>query len=225
MHIRPASPDDAVAIETIRVRGWRSAYRHVFPAAELDALRSMRAVAVAPARAAARLDDGRVRGRGRVVGFASTGPEPRRGRARRALRDLRRPRDVVDRRRPGADGGGGAAARRGVRRGDSCGCSRTTRAPAASTSARAGRPTGSARRRSVSASALPRCATARTSRDRATRNARRRRPMARVHWFPRTPPMDATTRCERRLCGGARLFEDHGTRTLLAEPTATSSAG
>ncbi|MGN6796836.1 MAG: GNAT family N-acetyltransferase [Gaiellaceae bacterium] len=38
MRIRPASPDDATAIETIRVRGWRTAYRHVFPAADLDAL-------------------------------------------------------------------------------------------------------------------------------------------------------------------------------------------
>jgi ribosomal protein S18 acetylase RimI-like enzyme len=38
VHIRPATADDALAIETVRVHGWRSAYRHVFPPAELDAL-------------------------------------------------------------------------------------------------------------------------------------------------------------------------------------------
>jgi GNAT superfamily N-acetyltransferase len=75
VHIRPASPDDAVAIETIRVHGWQSAYRHVYPAAELDAL------PVDPERWRSRLhvpppgwttvvcEDG-----GHVVGFASTGP-------------------------------------------------------------------------------------------------------------------------------------------------------
>jgi ribosomal protein S18 acetylase RimI-like enzyme len=75
MQIRPASPDDALAIETIRVRGWRSAYRHVFPAAELDAM------PIDPERWRARLhvpppgwttvicEDG-----GDVVGFAATGP-------------------------------------------------------------------------------------------------------------------------------------------------------
>ena len=75
MRIRPASPDDALAIATIRVRGWRSAYRHAFPTAELDAL------PIDPDRWRARLlvpplgwttivceDDGH------VVGFASTGP-------------------------------------------------------------------------------------------------------------------------------------------------------
>ncbi|HET7129608.1 MAG TPA: GNAT family N-acetyltransferase [Gaiellaceae bacterium] len=75
MHIRPATPDDALAIETIRVHGWRSAYRHVFPASDLDAL------PIDPERWWARLhvpppgwttvvceDDGC------VVGFASTGP-------------------------------------------------------------------------------------------------------------------------------------------------------
>jgi len=75
MHIRPASPDDALAIETTRVRGWRSAYRHVFPAAELDAM------PIDPERWRSRLhvpppgwttvvcETG-----GRVVGFASVGP-------------------------------------------------------------------------------------------------------------------------------------------------------
>ena len=75
MRIRPASPDDALAIETIRVRGWRFAYRHVFPAAELDAL------PIDPERWRSRLhvpppgwttvvcED-----EGTVVGFSSTGP-------------------------------------------------------------------------------------------------------------------------------------------------------
>jgi GNAT superfamily N-acetyltransferase len=75
MHIRPASPGDALAIETIRVLGWRSAYRHVFPPADLDAL------PIDPERWRARLlvpppgwstivceNDGK------VIGFASTGP-------------------------------------------------------------------------------------------------------------------------------------------------------
>jgi ribosomal protein S18 acetylase RimI-like enzyme len=36
MRIRPATPADAEAIERIRVRGWQAAYRHVFPAEQLD---------------------------------------------------------------------------------------------------------------------------------------------------------------------------------------------
>jgi GNAT superfamily N-acetyltransferase len=36
MHVRLGTADDALAIETIRVHGWRAAYRHVFPANELD---------------------------------------------------------------------------------------------------------------------------------------------------------------------------------------------
>jgi ribosomal protein S18 acetylase RimI-like enzyme len=75
VHIRPASPEDALAIETIRVHGWRSAYRHVYPVAELDAL------PIDPDRWRSRLhvpppgwttivcED-----EGRVVGFASSGP-------------------------------------------------------------------------------------------------------------------------------------------------------
>ena len=75
MDIRLASPEDALAVETIRVRSWRSAYRHVFPAGDLEAL------PIDPERWRARLhvpppgwttfvceDDGR------VVGFASVGP-------------------------------------------------------------------------------------------------------------------------------------------------------
>lgn len=75
MHIRPASPTDALAIETIRVRGWRTAYRHVFPVAELDALpvdpeRWRSRILVPPpgwTTVVCAVDE-------RVVGFASTGP-------------------------------------------------------------------------------------------------------------------------------------------------------
>src|SRR5438067_350206 len=38
MRVRPATPEDAEAIERIRIRGWQVAYRHVFPSAELDAM-------------------------------------------------------------------------------------------------------------------------------------------------------------------------------------------
>jgi GNAT superfamily N-acetyltransferase len=75
VHIRLASADDARAVETIRILGWRAAYRHVFPPADLDAL------PIDPERWRARLhvpppgwttfvaED-----EGRVVGFASVGP-------------------------------------------------------------------------------------------------------------------------------------------------------
>jgi GNAT superfamily N-acetyltransferase len=39
MQVRLARSADALAVETIRVRGWQAAYRHILPAAELDALR------------------------------------------------------------------------------------------------------------------------------------------------------------------------------------------
>jgi ribosomal protein S18 acetylase RimI-like enzyme len=75
VHIRPASPEDALAIETIRVHGWRSAYRHVYPAAELDAL------PIDPERWRSRLHVPPpgwttivCEEEGRVVGFASSGP-------------------------------------------------------------------------------------------------------------------------------------------------------
>jgi ribosomal protein S18 acetylase RimI-like enzyme len=75
MHIRPASPEDALAIETIRVHGWRTAYRHVYPAAELDAL------PIDPERWRSRLHVPPpgwttvvCEEQGAVVGFASTGP-------------------------------------------------------------------------------------------------------------------------------------------------------
>jgi GNAT superfamily N-acetyltransferase len=38
MEVRTATEADADAIEGIRVRAWRVAYRHVFPPAELDAM-------------------------------------------------------------------------------------------------------------------------------------------------------------------------------------------
>jgi GNAT superfamily N-acetyltransferase len=38
VQVRLASAADALAIETVRVHGWRTAYRHVFPAEDLDAL-------------------------------------------------------------------------------------------------------------------------------------------------------------------------------------------
>jgi GNAT superfamily N-acetyltransferase len=73
--IRLASPDDALAVETIRIHGWRSAYRHVFPPADLDAL------PIDPERWRPRLHVPPpgwttfvCEVRGRVVGFASVGP-------------------------------------------------------------------------------------------------------------------------------------------------------
>ena len=76
MQVRPGTGEDAVAVETIRVNGWRAAYRHVLPADELDAMQ---------------IDHDRWRSRletpppgwstfvverhgGAVVGFASVGP-------------------------------------------------------------------------------------------------------------------------------------------------------
>ncbi len=75
MNVRIASPDDALAIETVRVHGWRTAYRHVFPPAELDALpidgERWRPRLQAPPRGWTTLvcEDG-----GNVVGFSSVGP-------------------------------------------------------------------------------------------------------------------------------------------------------
>ena len=75
MNVRLGIADDADAIETIRVRGWQVAYRHVLPANELDAM------PVDATRWRNRLDrppagwstfvveDGGV-----VVGFAAVGP-------------------------------------------------------------------------------------------------------------------------------------------------------
>jgi GNAT superfamily N-acetyltransferase len=75
VHVRIASPDDSLAIERARVHGWRSAYRHVFPAAELDAMpidadRWRSRLHVPPPGWTTYVceDDGA------VVGFASVGP-------------------------------------------------------------------------------------------------------------------------------------------------------
>jgi GNAT superfamily N-acetyltransferase len=76
MHVRPAQPDDAHAVESIRVRGWQTAYRHVFPADELDALPvdgarwRRRFVAPPPGWSTFVAENGDRR----VVGFASVGP-------------------------------------------------------------------------------------------------------------------------------------------------------
>jgi GNAT superfamily N-acetyltransferase len=75
MEIRAATRDDAEAIETARVRGWQVAYRHVYPAAELDALpvdgaRWLARLETPPAGWATfvAVDDDT------VVGFVSVGP-------------------------------------------------------------------------------------------------------------------------------------------------------
>jgi GNAT superfamily N-acetyltransferase len=75
MRVREAEPDDAFAVESIRVRGWQIAYRHVFPPARLDALpidetRWRRRFVQPPpgwSTFVAEEDD-------EVVGFASVGP-------------------------------------------------------------------------------------------------------------------------------------------------------
>lgn len=36
MEVRDATPEDAAAIARVQERGWQAAYRHVFPAEELD---------------------------------------------------------------------------------------------------------------------------------------------------------------------------------------------
>ena len=75
MHVRLGTADDALAIEKIRVRGWRVAYRHVLPANELDAM------PIDGSRWGVRLDKPPagwstfvVEDGGAVVGFAAVGP-------------------------------------------------------------------------------------------------------------------------------------------------------
>lgn len=75
MHVRAATVEDALAIETIRVHGWRAAYREVFPPEALDALpvdetRWRHRLAEPPAGwSIVVAEDG-----GAVAGFAATGP-------------------------------------------------------------------------------------------------------------------------------------------------------
>ena len=75
MQVRLGTRDDALAIETIRVRAWRVAYRHVLPANELDAMpidgsRWRDRLARPPAGWSTFV----VEDAGAVVGFASVGP-------------------------------------------------------------------------------------------------------------------------------------------------------
>jgi len=76
MRIRDATPEDAEAIERIRVRGWQAAYRGIFPRELLDAMQvdwSRRSARIAePPRGCSTLvgESG-----GRVAGFAATGPD------------------------------------------------------------------------------------------------------------------------------------------------------
>ena len=155
-----ATPDDAEAIERIRVRGWQVGYRHLYPP-ELARRARARLDALGAADRAPAVRLGHVRRRGarahRRLRLAR--PEPRRARGRRAVRDLRRPRRVVARRRSRAD-----RARRGARSPSSTrrrrsGCWRTTRGRAASTRRRAGVRTARASGSSASASHRPRCDT------------------------------------------------------------------
>jgi GNAT superfamily N-acetyltransferase len=75
VEVRPATPQDAEAIERIRVRGWQVGYRHVFPPAELD---RMTADASRWAESLAHPEPGFAcfvaEEEGRVVGWAATGP-------------------------------------------------------------------------------------------------------------------------------------------------------
>jgi ribosomal protein S18 acetylase RimI-like enzyme len=73
MEVRPGTVDDAQAIETIRIRGWQHAYRHVFSPERLDAM------PVDWSRWAERISDPPDRwtilvAGDPVVGFAATGP-------------------------------------------------------------------------------------------------------------------------------------------------------
>ena len=86
-------------------------------------------------------------------------PEPRRARGRRAVRDLRRPRRVVARRRARAHRAGGVAARRAVRAGDALGAGGQRAGAPLLRGGRAGVRTARASGSSASASHRPRCDT------------------------------------------------------------------
>jgi GNAT superfamily N-acetyltransferase len=73
--VRQATAKDALAIETIRVNGWRAAYRHVLPTRNLDAMavdetRWRERLRRPPAGWSTIVADRD----GTVVGFASVGP-------------------------------------------------------------------------------------------------------------------------------------------------------
>jgi GNAT superfamily N-acetyltransferase len=76
MRVRLAEGGDSLAIETIRVRGWRTAYRHVFPVDALDAMPvdderwRPRLVSPPPGWSTFVAEDEA----GGVVGFSSVGP-------------------------------------------------------------------------------------------------------------------------------------------------------
>jgi GNAT superfamily N-acetyltransferase len=76
MHVRLAEGSDSLAIETIRVRGWQTAYRHVFPANALDEMPvdderwRDRLVTPPPGWSTFVAENGE----GMVVGFSSVGP-------------------------------------------------------------------------------------------------------------------------------------------------------
>lgn len=72
--VRAATPDDAVAIAGVHVRGWQRVYRGVVPDTYLDALDPARRAAMWTDVIAGRPDDVAVCERGsRVVGFAAVG--------------------------------------------------------------------------------------------------------------------------------------------------------
>jgi len=75
VEVRLAADADARAIETIRVRGWQTAYRHVFPLTELDAMpidetRWRQRLAQPPPGWVTFVAENE----GHVVGFATIGP-------------------------------------------------------------------------------------------------------------------------------------------------------
>jgi len=71
MQIRIAAPADAEAVERVRIRGWQTAYRDVFPPAELDALEIDPSRFVRPADGVTTYV---AAGDGGLVGFVTIGP-------------------------------------------------------------------------------------------------------------------------------------------------------
>ncbi len=187
MEIRRARLEDAAAIAGVHVRTWQAAYEHVFGAERLAGIDVGGREGLARRMATdANYDCFVAEEDGGIVGFVSLRAARRGGggRAARALRDLRPARLL-------GDGGGLRADARAhlqrcataARPTRSSGCSTTIRGPGASTSARAGRPTGRPSP-STSGSRCRSCATGSCSRPqrRGLRSARapsrgvRRRP-------------------------------------------------